>query len=150
MRTLIILVALVAFIGCDAAPAKTAKSGGSTNNRPTGTIARYTFHRDAALSDVRSTLPDGSIDYVDFDMADNPSVLVVVTATAPPRDGLTFTTAFSGKGNLKIQKQWAPATKAGDDTHVGVFVLPKSINYGRTFRSATSEPASIDDSIIFH
>jgi len=149
MRTLLILVALIALSGCDTTPTKTATSNRSKKGISNGGIARYAFHRNAGISDVKKTLPDGSIDYVDFDMADNPSVLVVVTASAPPSDGLTFTTAFSGEGNLMIKKNWSPTTNAGDHEHVGIFVLPKSITNGRTFRSRGVDRASIDD-IIFH
>jgi len=102
MRTLLILVALIALSGCDTTPTKTATSNRSKKGISNGGIARYAFHRNAGISDVKKTLPDGSIDYVDFDMADNPSVLVVVTASAPPSDGLTFTTAFSERAHVSL------------------------------------------------
>lgn len=150
MRTLLILVALITLSGCDTVTTTPTASSSSKQRMSSDGVARYDFHRNAKISDVTKMLPDGSVDYVDIDMADNPSVLVVVTASAPPRDGLTFTTAFSGKDNLVIEKKWAPATSAGDDEHVGIFVLPKSINGGRTYRSRTTDRASFDDSIIFH
>ena len=143
MRTLLILVALIALSGCDTAPTASKKATSTSG------VAKYAFHRNAALAEVKKSLPDGSIDYIDFDMADNPNVLVVVTASAPPSDGLTFTTAFSGNGKF-IEKKWAPTTNSGDHEHVGIFVLPQSISSGRTIRSRSAARTPIDDEIIFH
>ncbi len=145
MRKLLAIVALVALNGCDTVATTTTTSTGSER------IARYAFHQDTPISEVTKTLPKGSVDYIDFDAADSPNVLVVVTATAPPREGLTFKTAFSGSGGVSIEKQWTPTTREGDHEHVGIFILPKSIHRGRTIRSRKLERASLKDSdIIFH
>lgn len=145
MRSLLILVTLIVLSGCDTVRTAPVSSKRSTSNDG---VARYSFHRDVTLADVTKTLPDGSVDYVDLDMADDPSVLVVVTASATPKDGLTFTTTFTGNNNLAIKKKWSPTTSRGDDEHVGIFILPKSINDGHTFRSRETGQAALDD-IIF-
>ncbi len=148
MRSLLLITAIFCISGCDTVSTTPVSSRGPKQKLSTDGVARYEFHRNAALSEVKKTLPVGSVDYIDFDMADDPCVLVVVTASAPPEDGLTFTTAFSGSDNRMIEKQWAPSTNEGDDEHVGIFVLPKSINVGRTFRSRSKERTSIDESAI--
>ncbi len=150
MRTLI-FVALIALIGCDTTtPMSKTCAEFERKTSPDG-VAKYVFHRDTPLAEITKTLPKGSVDYIDFDVVDNPNVLVVVTASAPPRDGLTFKTAFSGNGSVRIEKEWTPSTRKGDDEHVGIFVLPKSINHGKTIRSRKAKSASLQDTeFIFH
>ena len=71
--------------------------------------AQCVFHRNVAFTDVTKDLPDGSVDHIDFNMAANPNVVVIVTVTAPHRDGLHFTTTFTGPNDLTITKDWQPA-----------------------------------------
>lgn len=150
MRITFLLVALIVLSGCDTVSTTSVSSTGSKRGLSADGVARYAFHRNTPLSEVTKELPAGTVDYVDLDMADQPNVLVVVTASARPRDGLTFKTAFFGDDNLKIEKRWTPATREGDDEHVGIFVLPSSIEMGRTSHSRRAKKTSLDDtSIIF-
>ncbi|MEM6689729.1 MAG: hypothetical protein AAF664_09905 [Planctomycetota bacterium] len=137
MRTLLLLVALVALNGCDNATQDAQTSSIqqtiSEPKQPTSDDpATYTYHRDVAFTDVTTTMPDGSVDHIDFNMAADPNVVVVVTVVAPRRNALSFTTTFSGDDGTSIERDWTPAKGGDDDDHVGLFVLPAAVNSGRT------------------
>ena len=77
-------------------------------------------------------MPDGSVDHIDFNMAADPNVVAVVTVVAPRRDGLSFTTTFTGDDGTSIKKDWAPSSGGDGDAHVGLFVLPAVVHSGQT------------------
>ena len=95
--------------------------------------ATYSFNRNVAFTDVTKDMPAGSVDHIDFDMAAEPNVVVVVTVSAPHEDGLRFTTTFTGANDLEIAKQWQPASGGEpDNQYVALFVLPAAVDAGST------------------
>ena len=114
-------------------PATDGTTTGNSSTQPsTDDPAEYKFHRNVAFTDVTKTMPAGSVDHIDLNMAAEPIVVVVVTVSATPKDGLRFTTTFTGDNDLRMEKEWGPATGAQDDEYVGLFVLPAAVNAGST------------------
>ena len=141
--TLLLIVTMLALPGCNT-KTPTTQSGSVTNNHSSATNkttspsttddpAKYSFHRNVAFTDVTKDMPSGSVDHIDFDMAAAPNVVVVVTVHTKNRDGLHFTTTFTDANGLQIIKEWQPASGTEPkDEHVGLFVLPDSVNGGTT------------------
>ena len=137
MRTLLLLAALVALSGCNTATqdaqSSSPQSTSAEPKQPTpDDPATYAYHRDVAFTDVTKTMPDGSVDHIDFNMAADQNVVAVVTVVVPRRDGLSFTTTFTGDDGTSIKKDWAPSSGGDGDDHVGLFVLPAAVNSGQT------------------
>ncbi|EGF24895.1 secreted protein [Rhodopirellula baltica WH47] len=72
MRTLMLLIALVTLCGCNTATqdAQTSSPETTTSTEPSQPTAddsaTYVYHRDVAFTDVTKTMPDGSVDHIDF------------------------------------------------------------------------------------
>jgi hypothetical protein len=138
----LLVAAMLTVIGCGTDKVNTNQSdtpndlsGGESSSATLAQDdpAQYAFHRKVAFTDVTKDLPDGSVDHIDFNMAADPNVVVVVTVAAPHKDGLHFTTTFTGPSNLRITKDWQPASGGEPkDQHVALFVLPEAVNAGTT------------------
>ena len=138
----IFLLAITVAIGCDSNTGTSAVE--TTPKNPTSMPAsksannaddpaKYAFHPGVAFTDITKNMPDGSVDHIDFNMAADPNVVVVVTVSVPHKDGIQFTTTFTGSNDLAITKEWQPA--AGDNTddqYIGLFVLPAAVDAGTT------------------
>jgi hypothetical protein len=111
--------------------------------KPLSDPATYTFHRNVRFEDVTRTLPDGSVDHIDFDATVNPSVIVLVKVSVPATEDLAFTTIFTGPDDLKVVKKWEPAADSDKSEHVALFILPEAITAGFTL-IGTSNPKSED------
>jgi hypothetical protein len=138
----LLITTMLAVIGCNTNTTTTPNESLTPNNATVvasppslgpNDPAQYTFHRNVAFTDVTKDLPSGSVDHLDLNMAADPNVIVVVTVTAEHKEGLRFTTTFTGPKDLKITKDWQPAS-GGErkNTHVALFVLPDAVTAGNT------------------
>jgi hypothetical protein len=139
----LLIATMLTLVGCgtdtvdkptrSATPNSSSATSSSSSPRKPDDPAQYAFHRNVAFTDVTNDLPAGSVDHIDFDIAADPNVVVVVTVTAAHKDGLRFTTTFTGANELKITKEWQPASGGEPkDQHVALFVLPDAVIAGTT------------------
>ena len=149
VRGACMLVALLACAGCGRGTVETraaaksppvanaAPSEGNSSLEEGADAVEYKFHRNVAFTDVTKDLPDNSVDEIGIHMVDiaaKTNVVVVVTVTAPHKEGIRFTTTFKGPKEPGIKKQWSSPTSATDHDgkYVGIFVLPGHIDSAST------------------
>ena len=136
LLAVITIVGLSTLSGCNVGNSESQPSSSNTMSESgdggAKDVATYVFHKGKSFAEVSKTIPDGSIDYLDMNTLISPSVIVIVTATAPTREGLRFTTTFTGDDGIQIEKNWEPSQGVEGDKHVGLFVLPAGVDAGHT------------------
>lgn len=140
MRNFVIaelLFAVLVIAGCaDATPPQASKVEPVSEQLPSSSAdsgkPQHEFFRDVPFTTVTKKLPDGSVDHIHLGAVAEPYVVVVVTVHEPMRPDLQFTTTFSGSTVQPMPTLWQPAKGSTDSEHIGVFVLPPTIESAAT------------------
>ena len=100
--------------------------------------AKHELFRNVRFEELTSSMPDGSVDHIDFDAGLSIFVLARVTAKSPG-PGSRFETTFRSDDGTILTKEWAPATASRNPIATGLFIIPASVTSAATrLKSAPS------------
>lgn len=98
----------------------------------------HEFYRDITFEKFSPTIPDGSLDAIDFDLSESDYTIALVTAPHTVKDrAVEFTTTFVTEKQERIVKTWGRASGNQGDKARGLFLLPRSVESATTTESAS-------------